>query len=249
MNSKGRTSHSRHKKSLKTLLIVTLITLIPLSYLGYWHHQDNPKSLLIKASTPPFVWLTSPLGPQPTPHYLTHQTLLGAVHLAYFIPPKCSCQEETTTFKSLSQILDAELISAEKKSGLAPPTITLKRLLISAPTQKELLSTELITQEQSQNWYHIPHHPWVLEDLKKILSNIEKSSATSLSKEDLSLKRAFLLLWDHTGQISSYIPTEKLQSSHLSTLKRALSLVFFHGSMAQYLKERTFFGEKKSPNR
>ena len=241
-----QTFSSRHIRACKNLAFIAALICLPLGFLYYWHHQDAPHPLLLRAPTPPFIWMAKTPQSAPSPlRFFSHESLLGGVHLAYFVPePQHAHAAEHEAFKRLSHSLDSELTAAPEESKDYPP---LRRILIAAGGDIEALAASLMdsghSEAKASSWRLVPHHPWVMEDMQKMLNAVAIASGEKALQ--LTLSQPFLMLWDYTGQISGYISQNQLLTSQLELLQRVVSLVFFHGSMAKYLKERTFFGRKK----
>lgn len=115
-------------------------------------------------------------------------------------------------------------------------------------------------------WIRVAHDRYVLSDLddfwalwREELSgtssgNLQESGAVqSGGSEHLGVtSEPFVMIWDHGARIRSWVRAGQLYLDHTYAVKiedhplrRALSWAVFQGSMSEYLRKRTFFGEKK----
>lgn len=225
------------------MICASTLVAIPLGFLVYMHSQDNLDHLAFNHQSTPFVWpiaqpITSPTGadsPPSPPQYFTHQSFYGAVTIILFIDEVS--EDLIHKLKQWLVIIDQKMAIREH---FDESDLVNQGVLISDVHSHYRDDLMLSHQNKSGSWIHVHTSQMVRNDLMSFYRSIPSQA------EPPTIPTMMVLIFDSTAHLRAVIDENALQASSLSHLRALVSRAHFQSSLDEYLRGRTFFGQKKS---
>ncbi|MCY4381196.1 MAG: hypothetical protein OXC40_06485 [Proteobacteria bacterium] len=243
----NNSSWAAHKRALVVCFLVLLAISLPYGFLVYLHSKRHPHHLSLQAPVPGFVWsVTGVSSTSQNDHdsqdknlqYLTHQSLYGAVTVVYYLSDRCGCDEAIRTMNQLAKSLDQKFTVREH---FEESDLFFQGALVTAHPSASRYLHDLDLQHRTKAgvWYLVNQD--VQDDLTKLwqLSSLNKVMVGELPD-------ALVLIFDSRSLLRGVVSESQLRTGELAQILSLVSLVHFQSSTHEYLRERTFFGAKKT---
>ena len=225
----------------RVLFITTILGLVavPYGFLVYLQTKDNLDHLGLQKSSPPFIWpVNTPSSPaSESTKYLTHQSFYDSVGVLFYA--SCHCKQ---TIAVMTQIAISINQTFPIREHFDQSDLKIKGIVMGSPSNNLAAQMQRsLGKWQAGEWYVVEASQATRADLARFIQL--QDPPTPMLHE--VLPEALIILWDNKGQIRAVIPPLYLEESNLKKLMALTSLVHFQSSLHEYLKGRTFFGEKK----
>lgn len=224
------------RRALFVTIIILSLVAVPYGFLVYLQTKDNLDHLGLHESSPPFIW---PVSSWPSPasststKYLTHQSFYDSVGVLFYV--NCDCKQTVAFMRHMASSISQTFPIREH---FDQSDLKIKGIVMNS-SNNDLAAQmhETLSGWQAGEWYVVETSQATRADLASFVQLQDPSTE--------ALPEALMILWDNKGQIRAVIPPVYLAESHLKKLMALTSVVHFQSSLHEYLKGRTFFGEKK----